>query len=117
MNDVPWEYEAAPVLASIAVNDDEFDARDIRLEAWEPTGDEAGPIEVGTLGTPRGTVGLVRHVGHPELGIELRATGSAHPGAVAEAVTSALGVPADRAIWVASGVSRAADEPAPYGPA
>lgn len=105
-------------VATITASDEELAAHGIRFESLTPSGDEPGPVEVGVVRTRHGSVDLVRHVGHPELGIEIRADRDAHPNDVVQAVMTTLDLPASRTIWVrSSSVVRAAEDTPPYGAA
>jgi len=111
-------FGASPTVATISATDEELTARHVRFQTAQPSGDEAGPIEVGTLRVLDGRVDLVRHVGHPELGVEVRSSVDADPADIAQAVTVALGLPPSRTTWVRAATSvRAAEGSSPYGPA
>lgn len=78
---------------------------DLRLDPgpWADgavSGDEPGPVASVVLVTSVGPVTLIRHLGHPELGLEVRACNSGDPVTEIDAVLSATGIAPDRVTWL-----------------
>lgn len=91
------------VAATIDVSSDELADRgfDLREPVWDGTWDEPGPVDEVALRLADGIeVLLVRHLGNPQIGVEIRAPLDAEPEAICTAVLEGLGLPKNRRIWI-----------------
>jgi hypothetical protein len=94
-------------LATVRVRDAELRQRAIVLRPVEADWEEPGPIEGANVPLSNGVVWLVRYVGHPELGIEVRAADQAFGGyLILRSLLRHLGLDHDRLVWVSDAAMR-----------
>lgn len=102
---LPGEYRTP--LATIRISDSELEQRSIKLRPIDADWEEPGPIEGSGLAIPAGDVWLIRYVGHPELGLEVRAADPASDDdSIVRSVLEHLDLGGDRVIWAAHAIAR-----------